>query len=57
MSKLTVHMSGARDMGQRFVSAFERAARGEHFEESHVMFLSWQEMAAALTPKRLDDFA
>ncbi|PPB80373.1 hypothetical protein B0O95_13311 [Mycetohabitans endofungorum] len=31
--------------------------QGEHFKESHVMFLSWQEMVAALTPKRLDDFA
>jgi predicted transcriptional regulator len=53
MSKLTVHVSGARDMGQRFVNAFERAARDEHFKESHVTFLSWQEMGAALTPKRL----
>lgn len=54
MSKLTVHVSGARDMGQRFVNAFERATRGEHFKESHVTFLSWQEMVAALTPKRLE---
>ncbi|KAG0162257.1 hypothetical protein DFQ28_001621 [Apophysomyces sp. BC1034] len=45
---------GARDMGRRFVSAFERAATGEDIEENHITFLSLEEMMAALTPKRLE---
>jgi predicted transcriptional regulator len=54
MSKLTVHVGGARDMGRRFAAAFEQAAAGKNVEERHVTFLSLEEMMAALTPKRLD---
>lgn len=54
MSKLTVHVGSARDMGRRFAAAFDRAAAGENFEERHVTFLSLEEMMAALTPKRLE---
>jgi predicted transcriptional regulator len=54
MSKLNVHVGGARDMGRRFASAFNRAQAGEKFEERHVTFLSLEEMLAALSPKRLE---
>ena len=54
MSKMTVHVGGARDMGRRFAEAFERANSGEDFEERHVTFLSLEEMMSALTPKRLE---
>jgi predicted transcriptional regulator len=54
MSKMTVHVGGARDMGQRFSEAFRRAVAGEDFEERHITFLSLEEMMSALTPKRLE---
>ncbi|WP_244106697.1 hypothetical protein [Paraburkholderia phenazinium] len=54
MSKLNVHVGGARDMGRRFAAAFNRAQSGEDFEERHVTFLSLEEMLAALSPKRLE---
>jgi len=54
MSKITAHVGNTHDMGQRFVNAFERAARGEVFEERHITFLSLEAMMAALTPKRLE---
>jgi hypothetical protein len=54
MSKLTVHVGGARDMGRRFAAAFNRAQAGENLEERHVTFLSLEEMLAALSPKRLE---
>ncbi|BCG04592.1 hypothetical protein PPGU19_091600 (plasmid) [Paraburkholderia sp. PGU19] len=54
MSKLNVHVGGARDMGRRFAAAFNRAQAGENIEERHVTFLSLEEMLAALSPKRLE---
>jgi predicted transcriptional regulator len=54
MSKLNVHVGGARDMGRRFATAFNRAQAGENVEERHVTFLSLEEMLAALSPKRLE---
>lgn len=54
MSKLNVHVGGARDMGRRFAAAFDRAQAGENFEERHATFLSLEEMLAALSPKRLE---
>lgn len=54
MSKLNVHVGGARDMGRRFASAFNRAQAGKKFEERHVTFLSLEKMLAALSPKRLE---
>jgi len=54
MSKMTVHVGSARDMGRRFSEAFARASSGEDFEERHITFLSLEEMMSALTPKRLE---
>ncbi|CAB3775175.1 helix-turn-helix domain-containing protein [Paraburkholderia humisilvae] len=54
MSKLNVHVGGARDMGKRFLSAWNRAQAGEKVDERHVTFLSLEEMLAALSPKRLE---
>ncbi|MCL1860077.1 MAG: hypothetical protein FWG52_00885 [Proteobacteria bacterium] len=54
MSKMTVHVGGARDMGRRFAEAFGRASSGENFEERHITFLSLEEMMSALSPKRLE---
>ncbi|SOE66805.1 hypothetical protein SAMN05446927_3151 [Caballeronia arationis] len=54
MTKLNVHVGGARDMGRRFASAFNRAQADEKLEERHVTFLSLEEMLAALSPKRLE---
>ena len=54
MSKMTVHVGSARDMGQRFVEAFGRAQSGEEFKEHHITFFSLEEMMSALSPKRLE---
>jgi predicted transcriptional regulator len=54
MSKINVHVGGAREMGRRFAAAFNRAQAGENSEERHVTFLSLEEMLAALSPKRLE---
>jgi predicted transcriptional regulator len=54
MNKMTIHVGGARDMGQRFADAFNRAAAGETVSERHITFLSLEEMMSALTPKRLE---
>ena len=54
MSKLTINTGGARDMGKRFARAFDHAAAGEDFEERHVTFMSFEEMTAALTPRRIE---
>ncbi|MDR1708354.1 MAG: hypothetical protein LBS70_01375 [Candidatus Accumulibacter sp.] len=54
MSKMTVHVGGARDMGRRFADAFGRAAAGEDFSERHFTFLSLEAMMSALTPRRLE---
>ena len=54
MSKMTVHVGSAQDMGRRFAQAYERAAAGEDFEERHITFLSLEGMMSALTPRRLE---
>jgi predicted transcriptional regulator len=54
MTKMNVHVGSARDMGKRFVSAWNRAQAGEKVDERHVTFLSLEEMLAALSPKRLE---
>ncbi len=54
MSKLNVHVGGARDVGRRFAAAFNRAQAGESVEERRVTFLSLEETLAALSPKRLE---
>jgi predicted transcriptional regulator len=54
MSKLDVHVGSAHDMGQRFVSAFGRAAAGESFTQRNITFMSLDDMMKALTPRRLE---
>ncbi|MCC7330925.1 MAG: hypothetical protein IT484_12370 [Gammaproteobacteria bacterium] len=41
-------------MGQRFVSAWHRAARGERVRETHLTFPDLPALLNALTPKRLE---
>jgi predicted transcriptional regulator len=54
MSKLNLHVGTMEDMGERFISAWTRAEAGEDFQERHLTFPSWEELTAALTPKRLE---
>jgi predicted transcriptional regulator len=51
---MQVHVGSAKDMGKRFVSAWNRAVAGEDVDERHVTFLSLEEMLTALSPKRLE---
>jgi predicted transcriptional regulator len=55
MSKrVKVHVGTAKDMGQRFVSAWHRLERGEKVRERHVTFPNLPSMLNAVTPKRLE---
>lgn len=54
MNKLQAHVGTLADMGQRFASAWNRAAAGETVNETHVTFLALQSMLDTLTPKRLE---
>lgn len=55
MSKdIKLHTGTARDMGQRFISAWRRAERGEEVDESHLTFLDLKTLLATLTGKRLE---
>ncbi|SOE86961.1 Helix-turn-helix domain-containing protein [Burkholderia sp. YR290] len=54
MNNLKVHVGSLRDAGERFAAAWERAEKGDVFEERHVTFLSWDELVKTLTPKRLE---
>src|SRR5204862_2517716 len=55
MSKrVKVHVGTAKDMGQRFVSAWHRLEGGEKVRERHVTFPNLPSMLNALTPKRLE---
>src|ERR1700730_18918376 len=55
MSKrVRVHVGTAKDMSQRFVSAWHRLERGETVRERHVTFPDLPSMLNALTPKRLE---
>jgi predicted transcriptional regulator len=54
MNKLNVHVGTLRDMGDRFINAWHRAEAGEVVEERHITFFTWEELTAALTPKRLE---
>ena len=54
MSKVQAHVGSLRDMGQRFIGAWQRAERGEAVHETHVTFLDLEAMQATLSPRRLD---
>lgn len=57
MSTLTIHIgdkANLREMGDRFISAWNRAATGAHVNERHLSFGTLQEAASVLTPRRLD---
>ena len=54
MSKVQVHVGTLADMGQRFTEAWRRAEKGEPVNETHVTFLDFGAMQAALTPRRLE---
>jgi len=41
-------------MGERFVSAWNRAKAGEEVDEAHVTFLDVQSMVETLSPRRLE---
>jgi predicted transcriptional regulator len=54
MTKLTLTVGTPRDMGDRFIDAWARIEAGEDVNERNVTFPSWDELTAALTPKRLE---
>ena len=49
-----IHVGNLEDMGPRFASAWNRAAKGERVNETHVTFLDLQTMLATLSPRRLE---
>ena len=53
-NKINVNVGSLADMGQRFTSAWNRAASGKKFNETNVTFLNVQTMLEALSPRRLD---
>jgi predicted transcriptional regulator len=52
--KVNVHIGSLKNMGERFVSAWHRAERGQRVRESHITFLDLETMLAALSPRRLE---
>lgn len=54
MSKVQVNVGSLADMGKRFASAWNRAAKGEQVNETHVTFLDVQTMLDTLSPRRLE---
>ncbi|KAE8759314.1 helix-turn-helix domain-containing protein [Paraburkholderia madseniana] len=54
MNKLNVHAGTLRDMGDRFINAWNRAEAGDDIKAQHVTFFTWEALSAALTPKRLE---
>ena len=53
-NKVQVSVGTLADMGKRFSGAWNRAASGEPFSETHVTFLDVKTMLDALSPRRLD---
>lgn len=49
MSKVQVHVGSPKDMRERFVGAWRRAERGELVHQTHVTFLDFAAMQAALS--------
>lgn len=54
MTQTKLHTGTLNDMGARFVDAWDRAKAGEHVEERHVTFPSWEAMTKAVSGKRLE---
>ena len=54
MNKVKLHIGLIDDMGRRFVDAWKRASAGETVDETHLMFLDFETMLTALSPKRLE---
>lgn len=53
-AKVQVHVDSLQDMGKRFVSAWNRAEKGEPVSETHITFLDVEAMMAAMSPRRLE---
>ncbi len=53
-NKVQVHVGSLRDMGQRFIGAWNKAAKGGRVNETHVTFLDLRTMLETLSPKRLE---
>jgi predicted transcriptional regulator len=53
-NKVQVHVGNLKDMGQRFISAWNKAAKGTRVHETHVTFLDLRTMLDTLSPKRLE---
>lgn len=53
-NKVQVHVGSLSDMGQRFISAWNKAAKGGRVNETHVTFLDLRTMLDTLSPKRLE---
>lgn len=51
--RVHLHLEPIEETGKRFVTAFNRAKRGEIFRERHVSFVSIVDFTAALSPKRV----
>ena len=56
MSKVSLSVGGniEADASQRFISAWNRAERGETFQERHMAFESWEALSRVLTGKRME---
>lgn len=57
MSDLKVHIGDSASMtamGNRFVAAWNRAAKGHPVNERHLSFGTLQEAVAVLTPRRME---
>lgn len=53
-NKVHVHVGNLKDMGQRFMGAWNKAAKGGRVNENHVTFLDLRTMLDTLSPKRLE---
>jgi predicted transcriptional regulator len=54
INTVQVHVGSLKDMGQRFIGAWNKAAKGGRVNETHVTFLDLRTMLDTLSPKRLE---
>ena len=56
MSNVQVTVGGniKEESSRRFIDAWHRAERGEHFQERHLAFENWDTLARVLTGKRME---
>lgn len=52
--KITVGGTMEDEASRRFVDAWQRAERGESFQERHLAFESWDVLSRVLTAKRME---